>query len=213
LQFWSLTDNFLDPKFQNFKSNNDAFKPSKQSTFSGSHFTEKSFHRNFLTEGHLTETPFDRTPFDQMPFDRKFIRPNHRLTERRLIEISFYRMADFFQKMVIWPNLLSTKKFIWPKKITHKVVWPKAFSDNDHLTERSFDRKIIWPKGHLTYFFFKLSFSKNCQQSCSYSIWIVHVPNFFVAARRRERKELFLYCNYYYSNRVENIIKVTDCNE
>jgi hypothetical protein len=34
------------------------------------HFTEKSFHRNFLTE-----TPFDRTPFDQMPFDRKNILP------------------------------------------------------------------------------------------------------------------------------------------
>jgi hypothetical protein len=48
--------------------------------------TEKSFHRNFLTE-----TPFDRTPFDRMPFDRKFIRPNRRLTERRLTESSFYR--------------------------------------------------------------------------------------------------------------------------
>jgi hypothetical protein len=34
------------------------------------HFTEKSFHRIFLTERHLTETPFDRTPFD-----RKFILP------------------------------------------------------------------------------------------------------------------------------------------
>jgi hypothetical protein len=33
------------------------------------HFTEKSFHRKFLTE---------------MPFDRKFILPNRRLIERRL---------------------------------------------------------------------------------------------------------------------------------
>jgi hypothetical protein len=39
------------------------------------------------------------------------------------------------------------------------------------------------------------------------------VLNFFVAARRRERKTLFLYCQYYYSNLVENIIKATDCNE
>jgi hypothetical protein len=48
---------------------------------------------------------------------------------------------------------------------------------------------------------------------CSYSIRIVHVPNFFVAARCHERKKLFLHCHYYYSNRVENMIKVTDCNE
>jgi hypothetical protein len=39
------------------------------------------------------------------------------------------------------------------------------------------------------------------------------VPSFFVAARRRERKKMFLYCHYYYSNLVENMIKVTDCNE
>jgi hypothetical protein len=37
------------------------------------HFTEKSFHRIFLTERHLTETPFNRTPFDRTPFDRKAI--------------------------------------------------------------------------------------------------------------------------------------------
>jgi hypothetical protein len=55
------------------------------------HFTEKSFHRQILTESPLTETLFDRTPFDRIPFDRKFIRPNRRLTERRLTESSFYR--------------------------------------------------------------------------------------------------------------------------
>jgi hypothetical protein len=40
------------------------------------------------------------------------------------------------------------------------------------------------------------------------------VSNFFVAARRRERKKMCLYCLCYYSNRVdaENMIKVTDCN-
>jgi hypothetical protein len=63
------------------------------------HFTEKLFHRNFLTE-----TPFDRPPLERMPFDRKFIRPNHRSTERRLTESSFCRKVYdrfFFQKMVI----------------------------------------------------------------------------------------------------------------
>jgi hypothetical protein len=39
------------------------------------------------------------------------------------------------------------------------------------------------------------------------------MANFFVAARGRERKKLFLYCHYYYSNRVENMIKVIDLNE
>jgi hypothetical protein len=39
------------------------------------------------------------------------------------------------------------------------------------------------------------------------------VSNFFVTARRRERKKLLLYCHFYYSNRVDNIIKETDCNE
>jgi hypothetical protein len=69
----------------------------------------------------------------------------------------------------------------------------------------SFDRMVFFLKNgrfrfHLT--------------DCSYSIRIVvHVPNFFVAARRRERKKMFLYCHYYYSNRVEKMIKVTDCNE
>jgi hypothetical protein len=48
----------------------------------------------------------------------------------------------------------------------------------------------------------------------TYSIRIVHVPNFFVDARRRGRKKLFLYSHYYYYfNRLENMIKVTDCNE
>jgi hypothetical protein len=40
--------------------------------------------------------------------------------------------------MVFWPNLLSTKNVIWPKKNAHKVVWPKI-----HLTESLFDRKLF----------------------------------------------------------------------
>jgi hypothetical protein len=39
------------------------------------------------------------------------------------------------------------------------------------------------------------------------------VPNFFVAARRRERKKIFLYCHFFNSNREKNMIKVTDFNE
>jgi hypothetical protein len=39
------------------------------------------------------------------------------------------------------------------------------------------------------------------------------MPNFFVATRRRERKKLFLDFHYYYSNRVENMIKITNFNE
>jgi hypothetical protein len=40
------------------------------------------------------------------------------------------------------------------------------------------------------------------------------VPNFFVGARRRavRANNFFHYCHYY-SNRVENMIKVIDCNE
>jgi hypothetical protein len=91
-------------------------------TLPKNHFTE-----NFWPIGHLTETPFDRTPFDQMPFDRKFIRPNRRLTERRLTD------DQFFKKIIIWPNLISTKNIIWPKKNAHKVVWPLI-----HLTESFF---------------------------------------------------------------------------
>jgi hypothetical protein len=56
---------------------------------------------DFKSKGHLTETPFDRTTFGRMPFDRKFIRPNRRLTERRLTESSFYRKVMgpiFFRK-------------------------------------------------------------------------------------------------------------------
>jgi hypothetical protein len=139
----------------------------RDSGFEGSdHFTEKSFHRNFLPE-----MPFDRIQFDRMPFDRNTIWPNRRLTERRLTESSFYRKVIwliFFQKMVIWP----TKNFIWPKKILHtrsfdwKFILPKGhmtnfFSENGHLTESAFDKKIhltekniahkvVWPKIHLT---------------------------------------------------------------
>jgi hypothetical protein len=88
---------------------------------------------------HSTESPFNWTLFD-----RKFILPKGHMTH-------------FFQKMVIWPNLLSTKNVIWPVKIALKVVWskvlwPRAFS---------FDRKVIWPKVHLTESFFeKLSFDR-----------------------------------------------------
>jgi hypothetical protein len=64
---------------------------------------------------HSTESPFNQTPFDRM-----FILPKGHMT-------------DFFQKMIIWPNLLSTKNVIWPKK----------------LHTRSFDRKFIWPKVQL----------------------------------------------------------------
>jgi hypothetical protein len=105
------------------------------------HFTE-----NFWPKGHLTETSFDRTPFGRMPFDRKFIRPDRRLTERRLTECSFYRkksfgrekklsqgrFTDFFWKVVIWP------------KLEKLVKWPKW-----HITESSFDRKLIPNNGHL----------------------------------------------------------------
>jgi hypothetical protein len=108
------------------------------------YFTEKSFHRKFLTE-----RPFDRniiwpntvwpnaispkvhsieSPFNRTPFDRKFILPKGHMTD------------FFFEKMVIWPNLISKKNVIWQKV---------------HLTESSFDRKcflkmIIWPRGHST---------------------------------------------------------------
>jgi hypothetical protein len=126
------------------------------------HFTERSTE-NFWPKGHLTETQFDRTPFDRMPFDRKFIRPNRRSIERRAVwpKVHFTERSRF-QDMVIWPQLLSTKNVIWPKKNAHKVVWPKI-----HLTESSFDRKlflkmITWPKGHLTESSFdRKLFSKN----------------------------------------------------
>jgi hypothetical protein len=116
-----------------------------------------------------------------------------------------------FNRKFIWPKVHLTESFFWKWSFDRKVIGPKV-----HLTE-SFSREmVIWLKGHLTECFFceKLSFSKNFYLTdCSYSIRIVHVPNFFVTARHRERKKLFLYCHYYYSNRVENIIKVTDCYE
>jgi hypothetical protein len=156
-------------------------------TLPKNHLTEIFWPKAYLTETPFDRTPFDRMPFDRMPFDRKFIWPNRRLTERRLTESSFYR----------------------------KVIWPIFFSENGHLTESSFDKNVTWPKkncaqGRLAESLFdrKLFFEK-----WSHEIRILHVPNFFVTARRHERKKMFLYCHCYYSNRVENMIKVTDCNE
>jgi hypothetical protein len=124
------------------------------------HFTEKSFHRKFLTE---------------RPFDRKFILPNCRLSERCLTESLFYRK-------VIWPIFISENGHLtestFDKKchLTEKklgissfisFIWPKAFSENNHLTERSSDRKFVWPKAIFEkwsfdqIFYFKWSFSKN----------------------------------------------------
>jgi hypothetical protein len=187
---WDCTS---DPKYQ------EAQTSKFLKTLYQNHFTEKSFHRKKITE---------------RQFDRNTIWPN-----------TVWRNA-------IWPKHHSIespfdRKFILPKG--HMIDF---FSENDHsfdkkchLTEKkmrtgSFDRKFIWPKVHSTgsvffekwsfdrmFLFEKLSFSKNCHLTdCSYSIRIVHVLNFFVAARRRERKKLFLYCHYYYSNRVENMI-------
>jgi hypothetical protein len=164
------------------------------------HFTE-----NFWPKGHLTVTPFDRTLFERMPFDRKFIRPNRRLTERRLTESSFYRKVMwpiFLLKMVIWPNLLSTKNVIWPKKIAHKVVWPKI-----HLTESSFDQKLF-----LKMIMTECFFLKNCRFR-KIIIWpTVHIPleKYMCPTSSSPPGTVFLYCHYYYSNRIENIIKVTD---
>jgi hypothetical protein len=135
---------------------------------------------------HSTESPFNRTPFD-----RKFILPKGHMTD-----FFFF----FFQKMVIWPNRLSTKNVIWPKiQLTESSYNRKLFLkmiiwSNRYLTEGSFDQKLFSKNGHLTecFFFEKLSFSKNCHLTdWSYFIRIVHVPNFFVA-RRRERKN----CSY-----------------
>jgi hypothetical protein len=61
--------------------------------------------------------------------------------------------------------------------------------------------------------FLAMSFLAIVWHRASYSIRIAHVPKFFVAARCRKRKKLFLYCHYSYSNRVEHMIKATDCNE
>jgi hypothetical protein len=111
-------------------------------------------------------------------------------------------MTNYFSENSHLTESTFEKKRHLAEKILLKVVWPKI-----HLTESSFDRKlflkmIIWPKSHLTedsferklfskkwsldrkvictFFFDKLSFSKNCHLTdCSYSIRIVHVPNFF----------------------------------
>jgi hypothetical protein len=145
------------------------------------HFTkiliERPFDRNIIWPNtnwpytvwpkvHSTESPFNWTPFD-----RKFILPKGHMT-------------DFFQKMVIWANLLSTKNVMCPKKncaqgrltensFDQKFICPKAFYEYDHLTESSSDQNFFSKKYHLT--------------DCSYSIRIVHQPNFFVAARHHER--------------------------
>jgi hypothetical protein len=118
--------------------------------------------------------------------------------------------ARSFDRNFIWPKTFSGNYHLTEKSFDRKVIWPKVY-----LTESLFRKMLIWPKGHLTDFFFlNLSFSKNCRLTdCSYTIRIVHVPNFFVAARRSWRKKWFLYYHYYYSNRVENMIKVTFCNE
>jgi hypothetical protein len=78
---------------------------------------KKHFTEIFYLKGHLTETPLDRTPFDRMPIDWKFIRPNRRLSERRLTESSFYRKVIwpiFFSEVVIWPTIFREKlSVIW----------------------------------------------------------------------------------------------------
>jgi hypothetical protein len=90
------------------------------------------------------------------------------------------------------------------KKTAHKVVWPKFYLTVSACDRKLFLKMIIWPKVHLTksffqkmviwfdrlFFFDKLLFSKNCHLTdCSYSIRIVHVPNFFVTAKRQWKKK------------------------
>jgi hypothetical protein len=140
------------------------------------HFTEKSFHRNILTERpfdrntiwpntiwpnaiwpkvHSTESPFNRTPFD-----RKFILPKGHMTDFFFSKWSFDRIY-FRQKMSF-----DRKKKLRTRSFERKFIWPKvhlteSFSENDHLTERSFDwmyffflncrfqKIVIWPTVHI----------------------------------------------------------------
>jgi hypothetical protein len=119
-------------------------------------------------------------------------------------QIFFFRKWSFVQIYFRQKMSFDRKKNCAQGRFNEKSFDGKLFSRNGHLTEKS-------PE---FFFFEKLSFSKNFHLTdCSYSIRIVHVIKFFVAARRRGRKNLFLYCHYYYSNRVENMIKVTDRNE
>jgi hypothetical protein len=62
--------------------------------------------------------------------------------------------------------------------------------------------------------FEKLSFSKNHHLTdCAYSIRILRVPNFFVAARRRKRKKIVPILSLLLFQSCRELIKVTDCNE
>jgi hypothetical protein len=118
----------------------------------------------FWPKGHLTETPFDRTKFNRMPFSRKFIRgfavqPNAVWLKVHFTKRSYYRF--FFQKMVIWPNLLSTS--IWSNELSVKwhfgqitifkkklsVIWTcgqMTFRSNDLSVKRLFDQMTIFRK-------------------------------------------------------------------
>jgi hypothetical protein len=169
----------IDEKFL-FSGRKTTFKKKLAGFYAGSgslcrkFLTERPFDRNPIwlytvwTNAiwlivHLTESPFNRTPFD-----RKLILPTD----------------FFFQKIVIWPNLLSIKKCrLTENSFDWKFIWPKAFFENDHLTERSFDRKLFLKNGHLTErpfdrksFDRMFFFWKNCRFR-KIVIWpTVHIP-------------------------------------
>jgi hypothetical protein len=107
----------------------------------------------------LTESPFNRTPFDRNT-NRKFFWPNPRLTERRLIESSFYRNVIWpicfsknghftestFDKKKTFDRKKTCRKFIWPKAFFEKWSFDRFFFQYVHLTESFFRNMFIWPK-------------------------------------------------------------------
>jgi hypothetical protein len=115
----------------------------------------ESFYRKIISLGKFGQTLFHQKGWPKTVW--KFIWPNWHIPERHL--------TDKNQEIIISPDLLSTKNFIWPKK-----KWAK-----DRLTESSFYRKLFSKKidrmicskaGHST--------------DCSYSIKMICVPNFCV---------------------------------
>jgi hypothetical protein len=106
----------------------------------------------FWPNHHLTEHRFTECRLTETPFDRIAVSLNTVWLKVHFTERSYDRF--FFQKMVIWLNLPSSKMPFARKKncaegrltenlFDRNFVWPKAFSENDHSTESSFDRKLF----------------------------------------------------------------------
>jgi hypothetical protein len=161
-------------------------------TLPKSHFTEFFWPNVIWPKHHLTEHRLTEHHLTERPFNRNTIWPNAVWPKVHFTEKSHLAENKTYQK-VVWPIFFGKGSFDRKSNLKNlsndrNDIWPKVhltesfFRKNGHFTERSFDRMFFFKWSFDRKYFFSKKFYLT---DCSYSVRILCVLNFFVAARRR----------------------------